>query len=74
MLFITVGIFVAALPMQETYKPVILKRRALKLGLPLQDDSGWMSVRRALALKLGRPLHMLFTEVTHRHSIRIDTG
>lgn len=63
MLFATIAIFLAALPMSETFKPIILKRRAIKHNLPVPDTSNGMSMRRAFALKLGRPLHMLFTEV-----------
>lgn len=62
MLFITVVIFIAALPMKETYKPIILKKRAKKLGL--QSDAEDVDIKRVIALKLVRPLHMLFTEVS----------
>lgn len=67
MLFITLSIFLMALPMKETYKPIILKRRAKKLGLesPVPQGAG---LKRTLVLKFARPMHMLFTEVSHRCS------
>ncbi|KAH7383974.1 major facilitator superfamily domain-containing protein [Pyrenochaeta sp. MPI-SDFR-AT-0127] len=62
LLFITLVIFVAALPMQETYKPIILQRRAKKLGLSVKPAPGGVDIKRTFALKLARPMHMLFTE------------
>ena len=61
MLFITVTIYIAALPMKETYKPVILKRRAKSLGLPVQYEEA--DIKRLIVLKFIRPLHMLSSEV-----------
>lgn len=64
MLFATLVIFAIALPMKETYKPIILQRRAKKLGLDVKPDTGSVSVKRTLMLKFARPMHMLFTEPT----------
>jgi hypothetical protein len=64
MLFITLAVFITALPMKETYKPIILKQRAKKLGLPAPAGAEGASIKRALTLKLVRPLHMLSTEVS----------
>lgn len=63
MLFITLAIYLAALPMKETYKPTILQRRAKKLGLSIKPPAGDTSIKRTVVLKFARPMHMLFTEV-----------
>ena len=63
MLFITLVIFVVALPMRETYKPIILKKRAKKLGFEVTVNSDGVSIKRTIILKFARPMHMLFTEV-----------
>lgn len=53
------------LPMHETYKKVILQRRAKRLNLPpppgpnMSDPSHWKTM---FTVTLFRPLHMLFTE------------
>jgi hypothetical protein len=66
MLFITLTAFIFALPMRETYKPVILKQRAKKHGLVLANDqSEGAKLKNAVVLKVLRPFHMLFTEVSH---------
>lgn len=62
MLFITIAVYIAALPMEETYKPIILKKRALKLGTPVEEEG--KDIKRLIVIKLVRPLHMLFTEVS----------
>jgi hypothetical protein len=46
----------------ETYKPVILKRRAKSLGLPV-DHEGAL-IKRLLFLKFSRLLHILSTELS----------
>lgn len=62
MIFVSLGVFLSALPMKETYKPVILKRRAKKLGLtPPKGPEGAM--KRTIVVNLFRPVHMLLTEV-----------
>lgn len=61
MLFATIPIFIAALFTRETYKPVILQRRAKKLGLPSPVPQG-ADIKRTLVLKFARPMYMLATE------------
>ncbi|EWC45204.1 hypothetical protein DRE_06092 [Drechslerella stenobrocha 248] len=49
--------------MKETYKPVILKKRAIKRGTPLPPQPrGAEALRKVLMVTLLRPLHMLVTE------------
>ncbi|KAF2737472.1 MFS general substrate transporter [Polyplosphaeria fusca] len=65
-LFITLPIFITALPNKESYKPVILRRRAASHSTPLTRpptaSSQAAAVKRALMIGLFRPVHMLFTE------------
>jgi hypothetical protein len=64
MIFITLAAFVVALPMKETYKPVILKQRAKKFSVtPAEDQPASNKLKNAVMLKVLRPFHMLFTEV-----------
>lgn len=65
MLFITLAVYVFGLPMRETYKPIILKRRAKKLGItpPQSNHPGASAVKSSLVQNFLRPIHMLFTEV-----------
>ncbi|RMZ67594.1 MFS multidrug resistance transporter [Pyrenophora seminiperda CCB06] len=60
MLFVTVAVYLAALPMKETYKPIILKKRAAKAGIHVKSQD--KDLKRLFALKLVRPIHMLSTE------------
>ncbi|KAH7412074.1 major facilitator superfamily domain-containing protein [Phaeosphaeria sp. MPI-PUGE-AT-0046c] len=63
MIFITLAVFIIALPMKETYKPIILKQRAKKHGITapqVAPDSA--KLKNAVILKVLRPFHMLFTE------------
>ncbi|KAJ4983472.1 Polyamine transporter 4-like protein 1 [Stagonosporopsis vannaccii] len=64
MIFVTLAVYVAALPMKETYKPIILKRRAKKLGLDTKPSGGpgTATMKRAVMIGLFRPMHMLVTE------------
>lgn len=63
MIFITLAAFLLALPMKETYKPIILKQRAKKLGIvPPQAGPDSAKLKNAVMLKVLRPFHMLFTE------------
>ncbi|KAF2871670.1 major facilitator superfamily domain-containing protein [Massariosphaeria phaeospora] len=64
MLFISVAVYALALPMKETYKPVILARRAKKLGISAEKPSAQSSaaVKSSLVQNFIRPLHMLCTE------------
>ncbi|KAE8838398.1 hypothetical protein PTNB73_03586 [Pyrenophora teres f. teres] len=62
MLFITIAVYIAALPMKETYKPTILKKRAIKAGIPIKAED--KDVKRLIFMKFVRPIHMLSTEPT----------
>lgn len=62
MIFITVFAFIFALPMKETYKPIILKQRAKKHGI--QPPAIPQKVTKVLATRILRPFHMLYTEVS----------
>ncbi|KAF9698028.1 hypothetical protein EKO04_004127 [Ascochyta lentis] len=64
MIFITLAIYIASLPMKETYKPIILARRAKKLGLVTKPtgDTQAAAMKRSIVTNLFRPVHMLLTE------------
>jgi len=66
MLFITLAVYIAALPMKETYKPIILKKRAIKAGIPIKSEG--KDIKRLIVLKFVRPVHMLSTEVISPHA------
>lgn len=65
-LFLTLPIYIFILPTSETYKKIILTRRAKRLNLPsppsLGPSAGWPKVKFLLTITLLRPLHMLLTE------------
>ncbi|KAK5168067.1 uncharacterized protein LTR77_006635 [Saxophila tyrrhenica] len=64
-IFIGVAAFALVLPLQETYKKVILTRRAKKLGVqgpPQSPEKGWAYAKKMLTITLLRPVHMLFSE------------
>ncbi|KAF2399651.1 putative bicyclomycin resistance protein [Trichodelitschia bisporula] len=64
-LFVSVAVYAAGLPMKETYKKVLLQRRAKKLNLaPPKENmpTGWARFKFFLAFTLLRPFHMLFFE------------
>jgi ribosomal protein L34 len=63
MIFITLFAFIFALPMKETYKPIILKQRAKKHGI--EPPASSQKVTKVLATRILRPFHMLYTEVSH---------
>lgn len=64
MVFISLVALLVALPMKETYKPIILKQRAKKHGItPPETPASNQSVTRILATRILRPFHMLYTEV-----------
>lgn len=63
-LFIAVAVSILGLPMKETFKPIILKKRAKVYGLTVADDKSLSQVKTAIALKVIRPLHMLVSEVS----------
>lgn len=57
--------FLACLPMEETYKKVILRKRAKKLGVPPPHGPKILSleyVKVLLTVTLFRPIYMLFAE------------
>ncbi|OAL34858.1 hypothetical protein AYO20_05818 [Fonsecaea nubica] len=64
-LFWGVIAYAISLPQRETYKKIILKERAQKLGLPPPPNPlppGMSKFRFVLVVTLLRPLRMLFTE------------
>jgi hypothetical protein len=65
MIFITLAVYIVSLPMKETYKPIILARRAKRLGLDTKStgNEGGAAMKRAVIVGLFRPMHMLATEV-----------
>lgn len=66
MIFVTLTAYTVAVLMKETYKPVILKRRAKKHGIEtVEDQAKSEKLKNALILKVLRPFHMLFTEVSY---------
>ena len=64
-IFIALASTAFMMPMQETYKKIILQRRAKRLNLvgpptpPLKGLAWWKNL---IIVTLGRPVHMLFTE------------
>ncbi|KAH6609772.1 major facilitator superfamily domain [Trichoderma cornu-damae] len=64
-IFITVAFYIPVCFTRETYKKVILKRRATRLGLrdsASQRTSPGRAFRYFFTTLIQRPLHMLFTE------------
>jgi hypothetical protein len=60
-----VAIYLASLPMEETYKKVILQKRAKKLGIEPPKNvgpSGLAGIKFLVTVTLFRPVHMLLTE------------
>ncbi|KAJ4326248.1 hypothetical protein N0V94_000195 [Neodidymelliopsis sp. IMI 364377] len=64
MIFVTLAVYLLGLPMKETYKPIILARRAKKLGLDVKPTGspGAAAMKRSIVINLFRPIHMLVTE------------
>ncbi|KAF2832692.1 MFS multidrug transporter-like protein [Ophiobolus disseminans] len=62
-IFITLIATLVALPMKETYKPIILKKRARKHGLKMPDAPKGAKMKTAIVVKVVRPLHMLVAEL-----------
>jgi hypothetical protein len=56
-------VFIGAIPMKETYKKVILERRAKKRGIEPAQPTGGAAVKRTVVQNFLRPMHMLVTEV-----------
>ena len=63
-LFITVPTYLYSFGMKETYKKIILQKRAKKLGLPPPPNglTGLAATRFLITVTLFRPIKMLFTE------------
>ena len=65
LLFAMVPCYLYSLFMKETYKKIILQKRAKKLGLPPSPKAGpqgLAAIKFLLTVTLIRPLNMLFTE------------
>ncbi|KAK5120702.1 hypothetical protein LTR85_006060 [Meristemomyces frigidus] len=65
-IFIAMSAYVFILPMQETYKKIILKRRAKRLNIAppaaAHNVKGLAYVKLLVTITLARPVHMLVTE------------
>lgn len=64
-LFLALGVFIISLPQKETYKKVILKKRAKRLGVEPPKSplpTGLAGVKFLLTVTLFRPIHMLLFE------------
>ncbi|KAI9370906.1 MFS transporter [Aspergillus egyptiacus] len=64
-LFLGVGAWVFSMGAKESYARQILRRRALKRGLPPPPSpipKGWPGVRIMITVTLARPVYMLVTE------------
>ena len=64
-LFISVAAFIYMLFMKETYKKVILQKRAKRLGIPpppKTGPTGLAAIKFLVMVTLIRPIHMIFTE------------
>lgn len=63
-LFVGVAFYLVSFGTSETYKKVILKRRAKRHGVepPKGGPTGLAMVKMLFTVTLARPLHMLFTE------------
>ncbi|KAF4445498.1 hypothetical protein F53441_10751 [Fusarium austroafricanum] len=62
---ITCTLYIPVLFTKETYKKVVLRRRAIKMGLgdsSSQQTSVSRAIRHFFTVLILRPLHMLFTE------------
>jgi len=65
MIFVTLAIYIVSLPMKETYKPIILARRAKKRNLDVKPvgSPAAAALKRSIAANAFRPIYMLLTEV-----------
>lgn len=65
-IFIAIAAYVFILPMQETYKKIILKKRAKRLGVDppaaATQIRGLAYIKLLVTVTLVRPVHMLFSE------------
>lgn len=64
MLFFMIATYLYSLRLKETYKPIILRRRRKRLGVPeaSKPSNGAGALRVFLTITLFRPLTMLITE------------
>lgn len=67
MLFVSAAVYAMSLPMSETHKPIILQKRAKKLGVSLKGDTPDM--KSVVIMRLIRPLHMLCTEASRKANL-----
>ena len=64
-LFLGLGVYIFVLPQRETYKKIIIKRRAKKLGLPTPTgpvQSPGAKLRFFLSVTVFRPIRLTFSE------------
>ncbi|MCJ1482662.1 hypothetical protein MMC06_002828 [Schaereria dolodes] len=64
-LFFFAGTYIYSIFMKETYKKIILRKRAKKLGIPPPQRTtppGMAGVKVLLTITLIRPVNMIFTE------------
>lgn len=62
-LFVTLAAYIISLPMPETYKKIILKKRAIRQGIPLPPRPPPKAMIKTLfTVTLATPLRMLVTE------------
>ncbi|KAF1354648.1 major facilitator superfamily domain-containing protein, partial [Delphinella strobiligena] len=65
-LYIALPIYLVLLPTSETYKKIILQRRAKRHGLPepkgLGPEGRWLKIKFLMTVTLFRPIMMLLTE------------
>lgn len=64
-LFLLVPVYIYSLGMKETYKKIILQKRAKRLGIPPPakvGPTGLAAVKFVITVTLFRPVRMIFTE------------
>lgn len=64
-LFLLIPVYLYSLGMKETYKKIILQKRAKRLGIPPPakvGPSGLAAVKFLITVTLFRPVRMIFTE------------
>ncbi|CAN9373587.1 unnamed protein product [Alternaria alternata] len=59
-LFLALFVYIIALPMSETYKPIILKKRAKKQGIVTKQETA--DLTSEIVMRFIRPLHLISTE------------
>ncbi|KAB2103605.1 Polyamine transporter 4 [Alternaria gaisen] len=59
-LFLALFVYIIALPMSETYKPMILKKRAKKQGIVTKQETA--DLTSEIVMRFIRPLHLISTE------------